>query len=203
MNKDQKLLEEAYQMIYEKEELHSEVREYIANGSKGDLNLDQVKTLRSLPDNLEVEGNLILRHTKIKALPNNLKIGGELDLLGSSIVSLPDDLKINGELNLLGSPIRFLPRGLEVCGDLNIGWTNIDSLPGDLKVGGNLILTGSKVVHVSQLPLTMKIRGKIRSRTIDERDLANHKKAVRRAVKVTKELSKDFSQEDLEALKDF
>ena len=192
---------------YGSKEIHPEVQKYIDNGSKGDLNLDQVKSLTSLPDNLEVEGNLILRNTKIKALPNNLKVGGELDLLGTPIASLPNNLKVNGELNLLGTSIRSLPSGLEVKGDLNLGWSGVESLPDDLKVGGNLILRSSNIVSISQLPLTMEVKGKITSYNhFSEEEIRKYKNAardVRVNKKLNKRLSKDFSEEQLKTLEDF
>lgn len=192
---------------YGEKEIHPEVQKYIDNGSKGDLNLDQVKSLTFLPDNLEVEGNLILRHTKIKALPNNLKVGGELDLLGTPIASLPNNLKINGELNLLGTPIRSLPSGLEVNGDLNLGWSSVESLPDDLKVGRNLILRGSNIVSISQLPLTMVVKGKITSHNhFSEEEIRKYKSAVRDMKvnkRIDKSLLKDFSEDALKALEDF
>jgi hypothetical protein len=77
-----------------------EVREYIRNGSQGDLNLRDTP-IQSLPDNLTVNGNLNLFHCKnLKSLPDNLTVGGSLDLNDTSIQSLPDNLTVGGSLYL-------------------------------------------------------------------------------------------------------
>jgi hypothetical protein len=137
------------------------LKESLLEAHKGGLYLGYSKT-KSLPDNLEVEGDLDLENTPITSLPNNLsvqgylnikgcknitslpdslKVGKDLNLGGTSISLLPDNLKVNGYLNLESTPIRKLPNNLEVRGGLNLIATGITSLPDSLKVGGELYLT--------------------------------------------------------------
>jgi hypothetical protein len=113
------------------------INQYIKNGSKGNLYLDNTK-ITSLPDNLKVGGSLDLNATPITSLPNNLKVVGYLNLSKTKITSLPDDLQVGGSLYLTYTPITSLPDDLQVGGSLTINYTKITSLPNDLKVGGDL-----------------------------------------------------------------
>ena len=156
-NKDQMLLEQAYQKIYESESLldpirsaeemqnnhkialNKKIEEYIKSGSQGDLNLSNTP-ITSLPEGLKVGGSLYLTNTKITSLPDGLEVGGVLFLANTPITSLPNDLKVGGSLYLTNTPITSLPSGLKVGGNLNLRDTPITSLPNDLKVGVNLYL---------------------------------------------------------------
>jgi len=110
--KDKKLLFRIYRKI----------RDYIKNGSKGDLYLND-SPIEFLPKNLtKVDGNLqLINSVNLKSLPNNLTVNNKLNLYGcKNITSLPSGLKVEGYLDLRG--------------------TNITKLPPDLEVGGRLIL---------------------------------------------------------------
>ena len=104
--KDKKLLFRTYRKI----------RDYIKNGSQGDLNL-RGSPIEVLPKNLtEVNGNLILIGCEnLKSLPNNLTVNGDLDLDGcKNLKSLPSGLKVKYDLDLRGTNITELPPDLEV-----------------------------------------------------------------------------------------
>ena len=85
--------------------LQGKIQEYIKNGSKGSLNL-QDTPITSLPDNLKyVGGNLSLSNTPIKSLPDNLEVEGDLYLDSTSITSLPDNLEVEGDIYVHKSPL--------------------------------------------------------------------------------------------------
>lgn len=98
--------------------LHKYIQDYINNGSKG---------------------SLILNNSPIVELPDDLKhIGHSLDLYGSSIQKLPDNFVVNGSLFINYTPISKLPDNLTVGGDLFMNHTRISEIPKNLKVGGNI-----------------------------------------------------------------
>ena len=81
------------------------IQQYIKDGSKGDLNLNN-SPIDSLPSNLTgVGGYLNLENSQITSLPDNLKVGGYLDLDKTKITSLPDNLKVRGDLYLNNTPL--------------------------------------------------------------------------------------------------
>ena len=74
--------------------INKKIRDYIKNGSKGDLNLS---------------------HTPIESLPSNLKtVGGDLSLENTKIVTLPDDLTVTGSVFLWGSKFNQIPKNLQI-----------------------------------------------------------------------------------------
>ena len=80
------------------------IQQYIKDGSKGNLILSSTP-ITSLPDNLQVGGDLGLYGTPITSLPNSLKVGSYLDLKNTPITSLPNDLKVGGSLDLRYTPL--------------------------------------------------------------------------------------------------
>jgi hypothetical protein len=165
--KDKKLLFRTYRKI----------RDYIKNGSKGDLylngspievlpkNLTEVNgdlvlidsvNLKSLPNNLTVNGRLDLERCKnITSLPSGLKVGGLLDLRDTNITELPPDLEFGKGLILMRTPIEKLPNNLTVNGDLDLeGCKNITSLPSGLKVLGSLDLRDT---NITKLPTDLEV----------------------------------------------
>jgi hypothetical protein len=135
-SKDQILLEEAYNKILLKEEsvlisrrskeereknfkiaILRKIQEYVKNGSKGDL---------------------ILNNSPITSLPEGLSVGRDLNLSHTPITSLPQGLSVNGDLGLDFTAITSLPKGLSVGGDLYLRQTKITSLPEDLEVRGKI-----------------------------------------------------------------
>ena len=61
------------------QQIQQKIQQYIENGSKGSLDLSDTQ-IKTLPNDLNVEGYLDLSDTQIQTLPNNLKVGGDLDL---------------------------------------------------------------------------------------------------------------------------
>ena len=126
--------------------LKEKIQQYIKNGSKGSLNL-QNTPITSLPDNLKyVGGNLNLESTPIKSLPDNLEVGGNLDLTRTSITSLPDNLKVGKDLYLEGSKIISLPDNLKVGGDLIVYRSPLAGKYTDEEIR-NLADIGGKVIR--------------------------------------------------------
>jgi len=134
--KDKKLLFRTYRKI----------RDYIKNGSQGDLDL-RGSLIEFLPKNLtEVDGDLILIGcVNLKSLPNNLTVNGDLDLDGCK-------------------NITSLPSGLKVLGTLDLRDTNINELPPDLEVGGSILLQSTPLSNLSWneiKKMTPKVKGHI------------------------------------------
>jgi len=95
--------------------INRQIQEYIKNGSKGDLDLNNTP-ITQLPSNLTVGGSLYLINSKITHLPDNLKVGGGLYLRDTQITQLPDNLEVGGYLDLWNTPITQLPDNLKVGG---------------------------------------------------------------------------------------
>ena len=91
------------------QEIYRKIQDYIKDGSRGDLNLNDTP-IKILPDNLKkVGGDLWLGGSKIEDLNNLEEVDGFLDLCNTPIKKLPDRLKkICGSLNLLRSKIEDL-----------------------------------------------------------------------------------------------
>jgi hypothetical protein len=122
------------------EMIYQEIQDYIKAGSKTPLHLSRTP-ITSLPDNLKkVGGSLKLNYSKIESLPDNLQVNGDLELIDTLIKSLPSNLQVKDNLYLIGTPIESLPNNLQVEGDLYLGDTQIKTLPSNLQVGGNLYL---------------------------------------------------------------
>ena len=91
----------------EKPENYQEIiQQYIENGSKGTLDLDDYNQ-PTLPSNLtKVRGNLSLRGSKITSLPDNLTVKGEINLNNSALSSVPKNLKVGSFLFLVNTPLN-------------------------------------------------------------------------------------------------
>lgn len=150
MNKDQRLLEEAYYRVRgNDQEVEATLQKYIADVEKGkDGDLDLWKTpVVSLPKELtRVRGDLSLYKTKITSLPEGLSVDGKLDVSFTDIKALPENLSVGGNLDLRTcGKINSLPRNLSVGGTLDLSWTKIKTLPSDIKIGRSLLLVGSEI----------------------------------------------------------
>ena len=119
-------------------------------------------------DDLIVNGDLYLGHSKITSLPEGLEVGGFLDLSYSLINSLPEGLKVGGSLSLFDcANITSLPEGLKVGRNLDLGFTKIISLPRGLKVEGFIDLNGTKLTEYTDDELRKMIKpGYIKGRII-------------------------------------
>ena len=104
---------------------------------RGDLDLEDVTEITSLPKDLTVGGYLYLQGTGITSLPDGLTVGGPLYLENcTGITSLPEGLTVGGSIYLNGTGITSLPDGLVVGLDIDLRDTGITSLPEGLVVGG-------------------------------------------------------------------
>ena len=128
---------------------------------KGDLICDgQIKTL---PDNLQVGGDLFGSRMSLETLPNNLHVGGYLNLsYCTSLTTLPDNLQVEGKLNLIGcTSLATLPDNLQVGGNLYLsGCTSLTTLPNNLQVDGDLGLTGC--TSLTTLPNNLQVEGDLK-----------------------------------------
>ena len=150
-----------YQIVLQKQ-----IQDYIKNGSKGTLNLDNV-TIQSLPDNLtKVGGDLYLINSKVTKLPENIRIDGSLFLNNSLVTEMPENIFIGyglsmdntsisklpnsitelKYLNMNGSKVTELPPNLKtIHGDLSAEYTPLIKLPDNLYIGGRLYITGTPI----------------------------------------------------------
>ncbi len=165
--KDKKLLFRTYRKI----------RDYIKNGSQGDLdlngspievlpkNLTEVNgdlvlidsiNLKVLPKDLNVKGGLyLIRCENIKSLPSGLRVKDNLNLKDTNITELPPDLEVGGSIFIMRTPIEKLPNNFTVNGDLDLeDCPNITSLPSGLKVLGTLDLRDT---NITKLPTDLEV----------------------------------------------
>jgi hypothetical protein len=85
-----------------------------------DLYLSNSK-IKKLPDKLEkIGGSLYLNYTPIEYLPENLIIEENLNLVHSKIKELPNNLKIWQSLSLDYTLIEYLPENLSIGMDLYV-----------------------------------------------------------------------------------
>ena len=99
---------------------NEKIQQYIKDGGKGDLDLDETP-ITSIPDNLvKVGGYLNLSSTQITSLSNSLQIGGSFLFLHTKIKSLPDNLKVGEDLYLSFSKIDSIPNNLQVDGNISL-----------------------------------------------------------------------------------
>ena len=93
--------------------IQKQIQNYIKNG--GD-NLDfSISPIQSIPDNLKfVNGDLNLFNTKIKSLPDNLTVDGALDIRYTKLTKLPDNLTVNELYVDFTVLINQLPKNLKV-----------------------------------------------------------------------------------------
>ena len=135
-----------------KENFHDELT---YNDRSGINNYKNWIEITSLPEGLNVDGNLYLYSSNITSIPKGLKVRG-LFLGDSKIKSLPEDLEVKG-LDLSGTEITKLPKGLKVDYNLDLKQSKIESLPEDLRVGNDLNLRNCK--NLKSLPKGLKVGG--------------------------------------------
>ncbi len=105
------------------------------------------------PTPIIVKGNLwFYDRSVIKSLPENLRVQGDLDLSGSSLPSLPKGLQVEGMLDCsYCESLKSFDADLKVEGDfILLACTSLSSLPQGLHVGGNLALC-----HCTSLPSSL------------------------------------------------
>jgi len=131
----------------------------------GNLNLKGATALRSLPDNLKVNGSLRLNNcVHLVSLPNSLKVGGAIILDYCHSLTLPDNLHVDGFLGLnYCTSLTSLPNNLIVDESLWLAHcTSLTSLPSDLKVGKHLFLTNDLHEQVKKDAERLKKEGRIK-----------------------------------------
>jgi hypothetical protein len=140
--------------------LEKQIQQYIKDGSKGDLNLENTP-IESLPDTLTlVRGNLYLRQcNNFKSLPDNLTVRESLYLNHTSIQSLPDNLTVGDDLHLSDTYIESLPNNLKVGKDLLLdGCIHLKSLSDDLKLSPYSDVSLGSCSKLEYLPDNLNIR---------------------------------------------
>lgn len=114
----------------------------------GNLILRGNKHITELPKSLHIARNLDLSETNIKTLPKGLVVGDDLILTNSAISALPEGLVVGRTLFLEGTQITELPKGLVVCNHLQMKKTKITTLPESLQVGGNVFVDRKAIVSI-------------------------------------------------------
>ncbi|GEM_PF-2067477 len=127
----------------------------------GDLHFNHCSKLRSLPENLNVKGNLFLSNcVNLISLPESLCAEGDLHLEKcENLTSLSEDLSVGGSLSLRAcAKLESLPDNLTVEKDLDLSsCTGLQSLPENFKVKGNLNL--SNCTGLQSLPESLEVKG--------------------------------------------
>ena len=116
----------------------------------GDLIIPETYDNYTLPDNLKIQRDLIIRSTNITTIPKSIRIGRSLIAPNMNITCLPVSLHIKKDLILSHNPIQCLPTGLTVKGKLALDNTLINEIPEDLHVGGFLDL--SNTYYLKKMP---------------------------------------------------
>lgn len=110
----------------------------------------QAYFVRLLAEHRVTLQNLILHGCAgCQTLPNALELAGDLDLSGSGVAELPKTLRVGGRLNVRDTEVATLPHGLFVGGDLILYDSLVTRLPADTSIGGNLDLEDSLVTHLT------------------------------------------------------
>jgi len=104
--------------------------------------------LERLPDNLTVEGNLIIGSNPIDRLPAGLTVNGSLSFRNTSIAELPPDLNVR-DLTIENSPIQELPPGLVVY-NLKLIGSAITRLPDDIRIKDALVIKNTNIAELPQ-----------------------------------------------------
>jgi hypothetical protein len=181
--KDQILLEEAYYAV----EAQKKIENYIKQGSKGDLDLERVKSGVSFPDNFVVNGFLNLRDATIKHFPDNMTINGNVDMEGAKFKTLPKNFKITGKLDLRSSQLTSLPDNLTVGESLIIGYTDISSLPKNLKIGEDLFMPSTNI-QLKDIKHYINIKMKVHSNHFSNEEFQKHNEKLKQYKELNKKL---------------
>jgi leucine-rich repeat protein len=123
----------------------------------GDLDLRDI-TISSIPNDLTVDGNLLLKGDNAKLMPENLTVLYKLSIWCANIKSLPNNLVVRYGLDFIDSTIENIPNNTIIGGWLNLNGTEITELPDNLTIGGSLYLRNSKI---TSLPHNLTVGGGI------------------------------------------
>ena len=114
---------------------------------KGYVYLPDQKNLTKLPNDLYVDGDLILKGcTGLKKLPDKLYVGGELTVRRCrQLTKLPDNLYVDGYLDLDNSGIANIPDDLYVEADMYIYGTPLAENYTDEEIRKIVTSTGGQI----------------------------------------------------------
>ena len=135
--------------------IQQRIQEYIKNGSKGNLILNDTP-IKSLPDNLvKVGGDLDIDNTNITKLPPTLKLIEGSFASSSKFTQYPAHVKINGSVNISRTNITEIPPNIKFHGDLNINSSKVSKLPDNLYLPGTLL--ASFCDNLTELPNRLNV----------------------------------------------
>ena len=226
MNKDQRLLEEAYNAVYKgsKEPLYFG----LDSSKKMWLSwLDHMKHEVHEDGSITVEGDISFRERQMTALPFKFKKAeGHFDCSKNKLESLENCPEIvqgsfacndNRLTSLKGAPksiagnfncsSNLYLRSLEGCPSKIYGFFNcfhcsLSSFEGGPKiVKGNFHAGLNNIRSLKGAPEV--IEGRFHAEHFSDQDYRDYIKKMELNKKIDKELSKDFTEEDLKALEDF
>ena len=123
----------------------------------GDLDLRDI-TISFIPNDLTVDGKLILKGDSAKLMPENLTVLDSLSIYRANIKSLPNNLVVRHGLDLTDSTVENMPNNTIIGGWLNLRDTEITDLPDNLTIGGNLYLRNT---IITSLPNNLTVGGGI------------------------------------------
>jgi len=114
---------------------------------KGHVYLPNQITLTKLPNDLHVDGDLILKGcTELKKLPDKLYVGGELTVRRcKQLTKLPDNLYVGSYLDLDNSGIANIPDNIYVKGDMYIYGTPLADNYTDEQIIDIIASTGGQI----------------------------------------------------------
>lgn len=142
------------------EQFIAKLREYDAKGTvhllngvtvEGTVNLERDFYIKSLPDNLTVNGDLRIRWSNLQEIPENL-VCKSLYAEKCKFETIPNSLQVRQTLNLTGSNVKKLPEILK-CTHLHVERTMIEKLPENLDLSV-LVVSESRV---TKIPKSAKI----------------------------------------------
>lgn len=118
-------------------------------GKVGGLFWEYVDGVKGVPENLEVEGDIILKGEFSNPLGDRRKIGGNLNLWGSSIKTLPEGLDIAGDVRIGKCENLKMPDTMSVGGSLEVGGVVRLRLHPGVSVGGSVCMRAVKSAEIA------------------------------------------------------
>lgn len=118
-------------------------------GKVGGLFWEYVDGVNGVPENLEVEGNIVLKGDFSNPLGDRRKIGGNLNLWGSSIKTLPEGLDIAGDVRIGRCENLKMPDAMSVGGSLEVGGVVMLRLHPGVTVGGSVCMRAVRYAEIA------------------------------------------------------
>ena len=95
--------------------------------------------MEELPNNLKVNGDLILQESRVIRLNKNLVVKGYLNLNRTPrLQELPDGLIVHEDLSLFGSSVNKFGKDIKIKGNIYIDHKNLSLIPKDLTLMGDI-----------------------------------------------------------------